>query len=127
MESEVLCGGQLPCIEGKDMAQTRYLAMFWLHFGIEVTCRFKFGRSFGDFWTHWGAKRSLGITIGALTGGWGRLGMILGSPRRARWPLWSHLCSQGVHFTPSRLPFWHFFEPFVESGRCSENMLFIVF
>ena len=84
VESEVLCGGKLPCSEGKDMAQTRYLAMFWLHFGIEVTCRFNFGCSFGDFWTHWGAKRSLGITIGALTGGWGRLGMILGSPRRAR-------------------------------------------
>ena len=104
-----------------------YLAMFWLHFGSEVTCWFKIGRSFRDFWAHWRAKRSLGITIGALTGGWGRLGMIFGSPGRARWLLWSHLRAQGVHFTPARLPFWHFSGPFSESGRCSENVLCAVF
>ena len=110
-------------MQGDDIAQTRYAAryaaMFWLHLVIEVTCRFKFGRSFGNFWAHWGAKRSLGSTIGALTGGWGRLGMMLGSPGRARWLLWSHLCAQGIHFTEFGLPFLHFVGPFFESGRRS--------
>ena len=77
------------CSEGDDIAQAQYLTMFWPHLGIAATCRFKFRRasSSGDFWPHWGATRSLGSTIGALTGGWGRLGMMLGSPGRARCPV----------------------------------------
>jgi hypothetical protein len=37
------------------------------------------------------------------------------------------LWAQGLHFTPSRLPLWHFSGSLGESGRCSENMQFTAF